>query len=120
MKSKNEAGMVSVEWALTVPTFLALAVFCVSGIFQLTTLPKVNNAAHEAARSYSLGMSESDVRELVHSNAGDDAQLRIERDGEIASIEVTKPGEGVFKLININFSTKTKIVIEPRLVHGEP
>ncbi len=106
------------EWALTVPLFLILVVLCGSGIFQISMEPRVNNAAREAARSYSLGANQEKIESIVRSNVGSDANLSISKENDQATVTVTKPGEGVFKYLNINFSATHVVVIEPSFESG--
>lgn len=105
--------MVSVEWALTMPVFLLVVLFCISGIFQSINVAVVDNAARAAARSYSLYADAEKAEEIVRANAGENARMQIDTNADTVKIAIKKPGMGIFRYVGINFYSAYQVVMEP-------
>lgn len=109
----RELGMVSAEFALALPIFLAIALFVISAVIQAANIGLVSDGAREAARAYSLGIPKEKAISIAKNIAGTDTKVSIEKYGEIANIEVSKPGTGFFAFINYDFTAKHSVVLEP-------
>lgn len=110
---RRECGMVSAEFALTLPLFLAVALLVFSAVIQAANIGLVSDGAREAARAYSLGQQKQAAIKIAKNIVGESAQVQIKKDGDVANVEVTKPGTGLFALIDYDFTVKHSVVLEP-------
>ncbi len=108
-----EQGMVSVEWALTMPLFLLTVLICLSLLFSVVEAQRVENTARIATRAYSLGKTEQELSKLIVENLGNDVTLNVNRAEDMATVKLTRPARGVFRILGIDISAKYKIVVEP-------
>lgn len=111
--ARCECGMVSAEFALTIPLFLAVVLFMLSAVMQAANIGLVSDGAREAARAYSLGQSAQDATEIAKNIVGENAQVKIRQNADVANVEVIKPGTGFFALIDYDFTAKHSVVLEP-------
>ncbi|MDR6939484.1 pilus assembly protein [Arcanobacterium hippocoleae] len=113
LRKKSESGMVSAEFALTLPVFLGIGLLMMSAVIQSVNIGLVSDGAREAARAYALGKQPQEAIKIAQESAGAEAKVIIEKHGDTASISVTKPGTGIFALIDWDFTAKHSVVLEP-------
>ncbi|XCB28998.1 pilus assembly protein [Arcanobacterium hippocoleae] len=113
IRNLREAGMVTMEFALTIPFLIAVVLFAISAVIQTSNNALVSDGAREAARAYSLGQPEKEAIKIAKKIAGENTEVKITQHGETAKVEVTKAGTGVFALVNYDFSATHSVVLEP-------
>lgn len=110
---RPEHGMVSVEWALTAPLFILLALMCIGVVVYTNNLSLTTNAAREAARSYSLEQNENTATNVALNVAGHSAHVEIHEDGEFVEVTVKKPPVDSLDFLGFTIQSTHIALIEP-------
>ena len=111
-----EPGMVTVEWALTIPLFLVIVIFCVSILMYSNALALTSNAAREAARSYAIGKGEAAAIEVARAVAGAKAEVEIAIAGEYVAVKVKEPLPPALSFLGVSVASRHLALIEPGVV----
>jgi hypothetical protein len=88
-ESGPEAGMVTAELALALPTVVLVAVLALSGVQIVMTQVRCRDAAGVAARLAARGESGDVVSAAVTSTAPADSHLAMRREGELVAATVS-------------------------------
>ena len=109
----SDDGMVTAEYAMTTPAIIALVIFLVTMLMGASFQMSVQNGVREAARAMALGKSETQARHIAKANAGADAFLEVSGQDDILNLSLTRPGPGLFGLLNIDFTATASTIKEP-------
>lgn len=112
-KVTSEKGMVSVEWALTVPLFLALVLICVAMVVYTNSLSTTTNAARESARVYSLGLGKEKATQVAQKVAGSRAHVDIAVEGDFVRVTVKKPPIDQLDFLGMDIGSTHIALMEP-------
>lgn len=110
---RAEPGMVSVEWALTAPLFIALALLCISVIVYTNSIAVTTDAARAAARAYAIGKGQLAATETAQQVAGAAADVQIKVNGEYVRVTVQKPPVAALRFLGVTVSSQQLALIEP-------
>ncbi len=110
---RKELGMISVEWALTLPAMLVVILALLNGIMQISTVAVVDNAAKETARYMSLGHSEKATKNFAKTILGTDIEIDIVQNHDLAEVRIKKDGIGLFGFAGFDFVSSYQVVKEP-------
>ncbi|GAA3855123.1 TadE family type IV pilus minor pilin [Streptomyces sedi] len=111
--SHSDAGSVTVESALAIPTLLVLLGLLLGGLGLFTTQALCQDAARGAARAAARGESPEQVVRVAHETAPGDARVEISREGQLYRVTVSAPSR-VTAAFGIAVSGGAVARVEPR------
>ena len=111
--ARAEPGMVTAEWALTIPLFIAIAMLCVSVIAYTNSMALTTNAARESARAYAIGMGESKAVQVAHALAGETAEVKLSVEGEYVRVKIAQPLVPALAFLGVSVAAEHIALIEP-------
>ncbi|SOD63192.1 TadE-like protein [Streptomyces zhaozhouensis] len=89
--SRCDAGSVTVESALAIPTLMVLLGFLLGALGVFTTQALCQDAARGAARAAARGESREQVVRVAREVAPGDARVEISREGQLYRVTVSAP-----------------------------
>ncbi|MFC7404429.1 TadE family type IV pilus minor pilin [Georgenia alba] len=108
-----ERGSATAETALVLPAVVMLLVVLLVAASAAVTQVRVADAARAGARSAALGETSQVVHDLTQELAGEDAAVRIGRDGAYVVVEVTRRIPGPLGLADLQASASARALPEP-------
>ncbi|MDD7687598.1 MAG: pilus assembly protein [Actinomycetaceae bacterium] len=109
-----ESGMVSVEWALTIPLFIVVVLVCAGALAYASSVAITTDAAREAARAYSVGKGETEAKNVALAVAGRNASVTIREEGEYVRVSVRRPPVDSLAFLGFTVQSQHVALIEPR------
>ncbi|MDY5854762.1 MAG: TadE family protein [Arcanobacterium sp.] len=111
-RERAEPGMVSVEWALTLPLFIAVVLVCAGVLSYSSSLAITTDAAREAARAYSVGKGETEAKNVALAVAGNKASVKIQEEGEYVRVVVRRPPVDALAFLGFTAQSQHVALIE--------
>ena len=93
MGARSQRGQVSVELPIAVTLLLTAAILCLQIVLWGVTFMFASNAAHEAARSFGVGMSHAEVNSRVRAElpSGWGSAASVSTSGNTVTVSLRTP-----------------------------
>ena len=111
-KDDSESGMVTAEFAMTIPVVLMVLFLVFSTGSAMVTQMRVTDAAREAARGYAMGVARDEVADVVTQRAGDAATLTTQREGNMVTVSVSAPIDPVWGVVGLTAHSSITAFVE--------
>ncbi|USQ76690.1 TadE family type IV pilus minor pilin [Ornithinimicrobium cryptoxanthini] len=116
----DDAGMVTAELAIAIPTLVAVLVLCLSGLGLALDQIRCVDAARISVRAAARGEPVEVVTDLARTVAPAGAEVSVQRDGDRVTVTVTAAPRTRYLSALPRASATVEALLEPAARMGSP